>query len=99
MTNILTIQVIKNGYNPPLGNYSISLPYRSTFKKLNFVEKNGEMGLIHAGMFFPMSSIFLAEDGEKYQVKAIKDTKIAEKLNKDNILTESNGYFIVKEED
>jgi len=92
----LMMQIIKNGYNPPQGLYSLCIPYRSTFKELDFTEDGGKVGTFHKDLFYPMDSIFLMEEGQKFPVDAVMDTMIAEKFNKNNILAESNGYLIIK---
>ena len=89
---------MKNGYNPPRGNYSLKIPYSSSFQQLTYKidEDSGKFGAEMADMFFPIDSICLAENSELYVVEAIKYSKIAEKLHKSNILAQNCGYIIIK---
>jgi hypothetical protein len=90
------IQVKKNGYCPPKGFYRIVFPYLSTLRKVKFEEKDGRVGTYHDDIFYPMDSIFWANEGVEIPIDALPKTKIGEKLREDQILLELDNYFIIK---
>lgn len=95
---IYVVKITKNGYNPPRGMYDLELAYESTFRAVKYVVKDGKLCIDHHQMYFPMDSVSLNEDGVKYPVEAVKDSKIARKLYENKILAEPEGYLVVRKE-
>lgn len=90
------IQVKKNGYCPPKGLYRLVFPYLSTLEKVKFEEKEGVIGTYHDGLFYPMDSIFWANEGKEVPLKAINKTKIGEKIMESTIILETDSYIILQ---
>jgi hypothetical protein len=99
MKNTTNIIVKKNGYSPPKGLYRLVFPYLSTLQKVKFEEKDGKLGTYHDDMFYPMDSIFWANEGSEIPLQAYHKTEIGKKIKEDQIIIELDDYFIVQNND
>lgn len=90
------IKVIKNGYCPPKGLYRIVVPYLSSLKQLNFIEKDNTLFVFHNKMFYPMDSVFWANEGSEVPLIAISKTKIGAKIKEKDILLELDNHYILQ---
>jgi hypothetical protein len=93
------IKVIKNGYCPPKGLYRIVVPYLSSLKKLEFIEKDDELFVFHNKLFYPLDSVFWANEGSEIPLTSISKTKIGAKVKEKDILLELENHYILQNTD
>ena len=90
---------LSNRYYPPMGSYRLVVPYPESFRHLQFDLNRGDVWVHTVDEFYSIDDIYLAENGEEKAVKAVKDTDLARKMYENRILTESNGFLIIRSYD